>query len=70
MQPILHLNFDKMFMYQVSQKIVPKSVVYFEAAKLLMSEILVLLDSLELCNSFGTLFVCFHSPMNNLCRCY
>ena len=33
----LSLNFDKMFMYRVSQKIGPN----FEAAKLLMSEILV-----------------------------
>ena len=36
-------------MYEVFQKIVP----YFEAAKLLMSEILVSLASLELYNSFG-----------------
>ena len=41
---------------------------YFEAAKLLMSEILVFPASLELHNLFDTLFVCFHGLMNNLCR--
>ena len=35
----------------------------FEAAKLLMSEILVFPASLELYNSFDTLFVCFHGLM-------
>ena len=34
-------------MYQVSQKIVPYFVVYFEAAKLLMSEILVFLAAVQ-----------------------
>ena len=39
---------------------------YFEAAKLLMSEIVLFPASLELYNSFDTLFVCFHGLMNNL----
>ena len=44
------------------------SKLYFEAAKLLKSEILAFSASLELYNSFDTLFVCFHGLMNNLCR--
>ena len=47
-------------MYLVSQKIVPD----FEAANHLMSEILVFFAFLELYNSFGLPFLCFHGLMN------
>ena len=50
-----------MFMYRVSQK----NVSNFEAAKLLTSEILGFPASLDLYNSFDTLFICFHGLMNN-----
>ena len=49
-------------MYWMSQKITPT----FEAAKLLMLDILVFPASLELYNSFDTIFVCFDGLMNNL----
>ena len=48
-------------MTRLSQKIVQN----FEAAKLLMSEILVFPASLQLYSSFDTLFVCFDELMNN-----
>ena len=57
-------SLDKMLMYRVSQKIVPN----FEAAKLLIPEILVFPASLELYNLFETLFVRLYGLMNNLCR--
>ena len=50
-----------MFMHRVSQKIVPN----FEAAELLMSEILVFPASLDLHNPFYTLSICFHGLTNN-----
>ena len=50
-------------MYWVSQKLNLILKLYFEATKLLKSDILVFLASLELYNSFGTLFVCFHGLM-------
>ena len=41
---------------------------YFEVAKLLMSEILAFPASLELYNSSDILLVCFHGLINNLYR--